>query len=77
MHSSFTGPGYVESVGDLLLQTTVTNIGDESIKLIKDPRSVLDALATDTFIVVNPTTGRSPVFTGVQVSLSLVSFAAC
>lgn len=44
----------------------ITNTGDETLKLLTDPRTPLSPFATNTFVVTN-TQGVYPDFTGVKV----------
>ena len=61
-----SGPQIVEGIENLKLVVTVTNVGDEILKLLKDPRSPLtgDSLPADKFIIVNAA-GDMPLFNGV------------
>ena len=52
--------------GSLEVTTTVINTGDETLKLLKTPRGVLDTFPTDTFTITNQA-GASPLFTGAMV----------
>lgn len=52
---------------NLDLKTTLTNTGDETLKLLNDPRGALNKLSTDSFSVVNEATGASPSFLGFKV----------
>jgi peptidyl-Lys metalloendopeptidase len=44
----------------------VTNIGDEALKLLNDPRGPLNKMPTDTFAIQNPA-GKQPNFVGIKV----------
>ncbi|KAI0367162.1 Metalloprotease [Pilatotrama ljubarskyi] len=60
------GPSSVQKVEDLKIITTVTNTGDESLKLLNDPRSPLSDLPTDHFAITNHWHhGTSPDFIGI------------
>ncbi|OJT06442.1 Peptidyl-Lys metalloendopeptidase [Trametes pubescens] len=61
-----SGPSSVVDIGNLKVVTTVTNTGDEPLKLLNDPRSPLSDLPTDTFTITNPH-GTSPDFIGIAV----------
>ncbi|KAM5535102.1 hypothetical protein V8D89_011188 [Ganoderma adspersum] len=64
-----TGPGAVDGVENLQVFTTVTNTGDETLKLLNDPNGVLSPLPADTFTITTDD-GASPSFTGVRVKYS-------
>jgi len=49
--------------------TTVANTGDKSVKLLKDPRGVLDSFPEDSFTITGPA-GSHPSFNGARVSLA-------
>lgn len=54
------------TIDSLQLTTSVVNTGDETITLLKDPRTPLSSWATNTFAVANED-GATPAFTGVKV----------
>ena len=56
----------MSNVEDLEVVTTVVNTGDETLKLLKDPRGALSTWATNTFVVTNEQ-GATPDFTGAAV----------
>ncbi|TFK65279.1 peptidyl-Lys metalloendopeptidase [Pluteus cervinus] len=60
-----TGPDDVEHVADLKITATVTNTGDETLKLLKDPLSPLSTLPANTFRIEG-TTGAVPAFVGIK-----------
>jgi len=60
------GPDAVESVEHLKVVATITNTGDEALKVLNDPSGALNNLPTDTFVIANAQ-GARPSFTGVQV----------
>ncbi|TFK66685.1 deuterolysin M35 metalloprotease [Pluteus cervinus] len=60
-----TGPDDVEHVADLKVTATVTNTGDETLKLLKDPLSPLSTLPANTFHIEG-TTGAVPAFVGIK-----------
>jgi len=64
IHSS--GPKAVDSVEHLKIVATVTNTGDETLKVLNDPRGPLNKLPTDTFVITD-TTGAQPSFTGIKL----------
>ncbi|PBK61739.1 zincin [Armillaria solidipes] len=63
---STSAPANVSDVSALEVVTTVVNSGDETVKLLNDPRTVLSSWATESFTVVN-SAGISADFTGVAV----------
>ena len=48
------------------MTTTLVNTGDETLKLLNDPRGALNTLPTNTFLVIHEDTGASPAFSGVK-----------
>lgn len=50
----------------LKVVATITNTGDEAIKILNDPRGPLSKLPTDTFAITDGT-GAKPSFTGIKV----------
>ena len=69
-----TGPAAVDGVENLKVVTTITNTGDETLKLLNDPRNTLHSFPTNTFAVTTDD-GASPSFTGVKVKYSLSNAA--
>lgn len=65
-----SGLSIINGIENLKLVTTVTNIGDSTLKLFNDPRSVLSAMPIDKF-VIRDSAGKEPWFTG-----AIVNFAA-
>ncbi|KAK0222392.1 hypothetical protein IW262DRAFT_1448336 [Armillaria fumosa] len=63
---STSSPASVADVSSLEVVTTVVNSGDETVKLLNDPRTVLSSWATESFTVVN-SAGIPADFTGVAV----------
>ncbi|SJL15532.1 related to Peptidyl-Lys metalloendopeptidase [Armillaria ostoyae] len=63
---STSAPASLSDVSALEVVTTVVNSGDETVKLLNDPRTVLSSWATESFTVVN-SAGISADFTGVAV----------
>ncbi|KAL0564529.1 hypothetical protein V5O48_017514 [Marasmius crinis-equi] len=73
--SATAAPGLSLSVGALdnaksfagvenfKITTSLVNTGDETLKLLKDPRTVLSSIPTDSFSISNAE-GASPAFTG-------------
>ena len=56
----------VDGLENLKVTTTITNTGDETLKLLNDPRGVLDAFPANTFTITDPT-GSGPSFNGAKV----------
>jgi len=48
--------------------TTVANTGDKTLKLLKDPRGILDSFPEDSFTVTDAAGSRPP-FIGAKVNL--------
>ena len=61
-----SGPSSVSSVASLKLTTTLTNTGDETLKILNDPRGPLNKLPTDTF-AISTGSGATPSFTGMKL----------
>ncbi|KAF8963005.1 peptidyl-Lys metalloendopeptidase [Flammula alnicola] len=61
-----TGPESVASVENLNIVATITNTGDETVKVLNDPSGPLSKLPTDTFAITDAT-GAQPSFTGIKV----------
>lgn len=61
-----TSPQLVEGVENLKLITTVNNTGNEILKLLNDPRSPLNVMPTNKFIIQNAA-GQRPSFLGTTV----------
>ncbi|KAF8346297.1 hypothetical protein F5887DRAFT_107068 [Amanita rubescens] len=65
------GPKVVTRVEELILTTTITNSGSETLRLIKEPSGILYShLPTKRFHIAH-STGVIPQFKGVQVEFSL------
>jgi len=60
------GPATVNGVDNLKVQTTVTNTGDEILKILNDPHSPLSRLPANTFTITDAN-GASPAFSGIKV----------
>lgn len=56
----------VDGLANLKVTTTVTNAGDETLKLLNDPRGVLRTFPENSFSITNPT-GSGPSFIGAKV----------
>jgi len=59
-------PSAVDGVQNLKVVTTLTNTGDETLKLLNDPRGALDGFPANTFYITD-STGASPAFVGAKV----------
>ena len=57
----------IDGVQNLKVTATVVNTGGETLKLLNDPRGVLDPFPEDTFNITNPS-GSNPSFNGVTVN---------
>jgi len=56
----------VDGLGNLKVTTTIINTGDETLKLLNDPRGVLDTFPENSFSITD-TTGSHPLFDGAKV----------
>ncbi|CAE6437374.1 unnamed protein product [Rhizoctonia solani] len=63
-----TGPSNVTDVDNLFVKTTVTNTGLDSVKLLKNPSSVLSDWQTNSFSIKSSL--GAPFFTGIRVKYS-------
>jgi peptidyl-Lys metalloendopeptidase len=59
------GPESVNTVENLKVTTTITNTGDEILKLLNDPLSPLSTLPANTFKITD-SDGASPSFAGIK-----------
>ncbi|KAG5646338.1 hypothetical protein DXG03_003661 [Asterophora parasitica] len=59
------GPAAVNGVDNLKVVTTVTNTGNEALRILNEPRSPLSTLPADTFRIT-AASGASPAFTGIR-----------
>lgn len=57
----------VDGVTNLKVTTTVTNVGDETLKLLRDPRGILNPFPENTFSITGAT-GSHPLFKGAVVN---------
>ncbi|KAL1739708.1 hypothetical protein HDZ31DRAFT_48938 [Schizophyllum fasciatum] len=69
------GPSDVTDIENLKVTTTITNTGDETLKLFNDPNSALSTLPANTFTISN-SAGAVPQFTGVKAKYSLDTVVA-
>ncbi|KAK7688332.1 hypothetical protein QCA50_008704 [Cerrena zonata] len=65
-----TGPEAVDGVSNLKVAATVTNTGDETLKLLNHPLGPLSKMPTQTFAIAHEDTGATPKFSGVKVKYS-------
>ncbi|KAF5317550.1 hypothetical protein D9619_013141 [Psilocybe cf. subviscida] len=61
-----SGPAAVDGVDNLKVVATVTNSGDEILKILNDPRGPLSTRPTDTFSITDAS-GAKPAFTGIKL----------
>ena len=64
--TSTFGPD-VYGLENLKVTTTIANTGDETLKLLNDPRGVLDPFPENSFSITDPT-GSCPSFIGATVN---------
>lgn len=64
-------PSAVDGIENLKVVTTLTNTGDEALKLLNDPRGALNNFPTNTFYITD-STGASPAFVGAKVITELL-----
>ena len=57
----------VDGVRNLKVTATIVNTGGETLKLLNDPRGILDPFPEDTFGITGPS-GSHPSFSGVTVN---------
>ena len=62
-----TSNANVDGLENLKVIATVVNTGGETLKLLNDPRSVLNPFPENTFTITNPS-GSGPVFDGPKVN---------
>ncbi|KAF9557974.1 hypothetical protein CPC08DRAFT_751705 [Agrocybe pediades] len=61
------GPDAVNTVADLRVVITLTNTGNDTLKLLKHPHTVLFSLPTNNFDIIHKLSGARPRFRGVLV----------
>ncbi|CAA7268025.1 unnamed protein product [Cyclocybe aegerita] len=66
---SLSGGSTVKGVEHLTVKATITNTGDETLKLLSDPRSLLSKRPVNKFRIADAN-GARPTFTGVKVKYS-------
>ena len=59
----------VDGLENLKVITTITNSGDETLKLLNDPRGVLNTFPENSFSITHATSSR-PSFNGAKVNYS-------
>ena len=62
-----TSNAKVNGLENLKVTTTVTNSGDQTLKLLNDPRGVLNTFPEDSFSITCAS-GNSPAFNGAKVN---------
>ncbi|KAF4615936.1 hypothetical protein D9613_011329 [Agrocybe pediades] len=62
-----TGPDAVNTVADLRVVTTLTNTGNNTLKLLHHPLTVLSRLPRNNFLISHKLSGAQPRFKGVLV----------
>ncbi|KAG8780407.1 hypothetical protein FRC12_023065 [Ceratobasidium sp. 428] len=65
LHLDVVGPRSVVDIHGLNVTATLKNTGDETLKLLNDPHTVLSVTPTDTFTISSES--GSPAFTGIQL----------
>lgn len=60
------GADTVDGVQSVKVNAVVTNEGNEAVKLLNDPRSLLNNVPTESFSIVNAN-GQAPRFNGIRV----------
>lgn len=60
-----TGPSSVVDIDGLVVKATLKNVGDEQLKLLNDPHTVLSGAPTNTFTITSEL--GSPHFTGIKM----------
>ena len=58
----------IDGLGNLKVTTTVVNTGGESLKLLNDPRGVLDSFPENSFTFARSPSGSRPSFVGARVN---------
>ena len=56
----------IDGLENLKVTTIITNTGDETLKLLNDPRGVLDSFPENSFTITDAS-GSSPSFNGAKV----------
>ena len=64
---TLSGADKVDGVNNLKITATVKNTGDETLKLLNDPRGVLNQLPTEAFRITHDDNGDSTAFTGARL----------
>ncbi|TFK19572.1 zincin [Coprinopsis marcescibilis] len=60
------GPTSVDNIENFTVTTTITNTGDETLKVLRDPLSPMSKLPADTF-AISTDRGAKPLFNGIKV----------
>lgn len=64
---TLSGANKVDGVQNLKVTATITNTGDETLKLLNDPRGPLNKFPTESFVINHEDSGAAPAFTGARV----------
>ncbi|KAF9051379.1 hypothetical protein BJ165DRAFT_1400905 [Panaeolus papilionaceus] len=70
-----SGVQSVQNVENFTVKTVLTNTGDETVKVLNDPRGPLSKMPTDTFTITNAK-GDKPAFNGIKVKYVPATAAA-
>lgn len=70
---ALSGADKVDGLNNLKIIATVTNTGDETLKVLNDPRGPLSQMPTETFAISHDS-GAVPAFTGVRVGTFKTTF---
>ncbi|KZV80963.1 peptidyl-Lys metalloendopeptidase [Exidia glandulosa HHB12029] len=65
-----SGANSFAGVNAAVVSATLTNTGDETLKLLNHPNSILSKLPTNTFAIASAADGKTPAFKGAQVKYS-------
>ena len=68
---TWTSDVHVHGLDNLKVTATIFNTGDETLKLLNDPRGVLDSFPENSFSITDAT-GSRPEFDGAKVCKSVV-----
>ncbi|KXN93222.1 Peptidyl-Lys metalloendopeptidase [Leucoagaricus sp. SymC.cos] len=71
-----TGPESVSSIENLKVTTTITNTGDEALKLLHDPLSPLSQFQDDSFKIIGGAKNATPSFKAIMTKfIPSIAFA--
>ncbi|KAF5316045.1 hypothetical protein D9619_006759 [Psilocybe cf. subviscida] len=66
LYMRVSGPTEVDGVENMQVVVTVTNTGNETLKILNDPRGPLSTRPTNTFSITDAS-GAKPAFTGIKL----------